>query len=304
MRVLVAYGSRRGGTAEIAARIAGVLRDRGFEVDCARAASIGAVSRYDAVILGGGLYASRWVREARRFVARHATALRAREVWMFSSGPLDDAARGGDVAATRQVAGLMAKIGARGHVTFGGRLTPDAKGFPASVMAKTRAGDWRDWDQVRVWAGTVADAILAAPPHRAVARVAPAPARGLLAALCLLVGVTAVGGGALLVARPDGALLQLPLAVLAHAPFASFLVPGLLLLTVVGVSNLIAGALVARDSPRATAAGFAGGAILLGWIVTEMVMLRAAHGLQLAYLAIAAAIMIIALRRRTAPHAV
>ncbi len=33
-------------------------------------------------------------------------------------------------------------------------------------------------------------------------------------------------------------------------------------------------------------------------------MLRAAHGLQLAYLAIAAAIMIIALRRRTAPHAV
>ncbi len=153
VRVLVAYGSRRGGTAEIAARIAGVLRDRGFEVDCARAASIGAVSRYDAVILGGGLYASRWVREARRFVARHATALRAREVWMFSSGPLDDAARGGDVAATRQVAGLMAKIGARGHRDLRRPADPGREGLsgvgdgedPRRRLARLGSGPRLGW---------------------------------------------------------------------------------------------------------------------------------------------------------------
>lgn len=45
----------------------------------------------------------------------------------------------------------MARIGARGQVTFGGRLSPDAKGFPASAMAKTRAGDWRDAAHVRRW---------------------------------------------------------------------------------------------------------------------------------------------------------
>jgi menaquinone-dependent protoporphyrinogen oxidase len=45
----------------------------------------------------------------------------------------------------------MASIGARGHVTVGGRLEPDAKGFPASAMAKKNAGDWRDREQVHAW---------------------------------------------------------------------------------------------------------------------------------------------------------
>jgi menaquinone-dependent protoporphyrinogen oxidase len=35
-------------------------------------------------------------------------------------------------------------------------LAPDAKGFPASAMAKTQAGDWRDPDQVRQWAKQIA----------------------------------------------------------------------------------------------------------------------------------------------------
>jgi menaquinone-dependent protoporphyrinogen oxidase len=42
----------------------------------------------------------------------------------------------------------MDRIGARGQATFGGRLEPDAKGFPANVMAKKHSGDWRDPGQV------------------------------------------------------------------------------------------------------------------------------------------------------------
>ena len=33
----------------------------------------------------------------------------------------------------------MQRVNARDHTTFGGRLAPDAKGYPASVMAKKRA---------------------------------------------------------------------------------------------------------------------------------------------------------------------
>ena len=40
---------------------------------------------------------------------------------------------------TSQVRKLAAAVGARSHVTFAGRLTPDAKGFPASAMAKRSA---------------------------------------------------------------------------------------------------------------------------------------------------------------------
>jgi menaquinone-dependent protoporphyrinogen oxidase len=50
----------------------------------------------------------------------------------------------------------MERVGARGHVTFGGRLAPDAKGFPASAMAKKNGGDWRDAEQVRAWFHAIA----------------------------------------------------------------------------------------------------------------------------------------------------
>ncbi len=49
----------------------------------------------------------------------------------------------------------MASIGARGHLTIGGRLEPDAKGFPTSAMAKKGAGDWRDRDQVHRWVASI-----------------------------------------------------------------------------------------------------------------------------------------------------
>ena len=76
-------------------------------------------------------------------------------VWLVSSGPLDDSAEQHDIPPTSQVRKLAAAVGARSHVTFGGRLTPDAKGFPASAMAKKNAGDWRDQAHVRRWVATV-----------------------------------------------------------------------------------------------------------------------------------------------------
>jgi menaquinone-dependent protoporphyrinogen oxidase len=50
----------------------------------------------------------------------------------------------------------MKRVNARGHVTFGGRLSPDATGFSARSMAKEHSGDWRDPAQVEAWAKTVA----------------------------------------------------------------------------------------------------------------------------------------------------
>jgi len=46
-------------------------------------------------------------------------------------------------------------------MTFGGYLSPDARGFPASAMARSRAGDWRDPGHVREWVASV-DAELSA----------------------------------------------------------------------------------------------------------------------------------------------
>jgi menaquinone-dependent protoporphyrinogen oxidase len=294
--VLVAFGSKRGGTAGIATAVAETLRAQGLTVDCMRAAEVRDVASYDAFVLGGALYAARWIREARRFVIRNAATLRARPVWMFSSGPLDDSANRQVIGPVRGAAALMAHVGACGHATFGGRLAADATGFPAAAMARTRAGDWRSWDQIGDWARDIASTLATLPPLPALPP--PRPARGLLATACLLTGITAIAGGIALVASPDGALIHMPTSLLSHSPFSTFLVPGLLLALVVGAANVIAGWLVTRDRPSANAWAFAGGAALFGWIVTEIAMLRTINILQCVYLGMSVVLMIEALRRR------
>ncbi len=168
MRVLVTWGSKLGGTEGIGRIIGEVLRGEGFEVVTAPAAAVLDVSGFGAAIVGGALYANRWHRHARRFVARNVAALRRIPVWMFSSGPLDDSADRGELPPARQVAALMERVGARGHVTFGGRLSADAKGFPAAAMAKTLHGDWRNPERIRAWAGELARELPDARPAPAV----------------------------------------------------------------------------------------------------------------------------------------
>lgn len=68
-----------------------------------------------------------------------------------------------------------------------------------------------------------------APPRRLPAGPA------VLAVLLAFQGLSGLGGGAILVIDPSGGLLGLPLSVLRRGPFADFLVPGVILLLVLGV---------------------------------------------------------------------
>ena len=111
------------------------------------------------LVVAGGLYAQRWHRDARRFVRRHQRELRVMPVWLICSGPLDDSADAGTLAVPKGVAKLADRVGARGTQTFGGRLAPDATGFIAGSMAKTRAGDFRSREQVDRFAREVASVL-------------------------------------------------------------------------------------------------------------------------------------------------
>ena len=155
MLVLVTYGSKLGGTRGLAEMVADALRADGVEAEVRPAGEVRDLAPYDAVVVGGALYAFRWHRDARRFVTRHAAALRRLPTYFFSSGPLDDSAPSTDIPPVRGVQRLMHRVGARGHVTFGGRMPSDATGFPAKRMAMTNAGDWRDPDHVRRWVTTI-----------------------------------------------------------------------------------------------------------------------------------------------------
>lgn len=168
MRVLVTFGSERGGTEDIAHWVADELRERGLDVALHAAEDVSTLEGFDAVVVGGALYANLWPRPVRRFVRRNVRALRRVPVFFFSSGPLDDSATKRDIPPPGPVAVLMERVGALGHATFGGRLEPDAKGFPASAMAANMSGDWRDETQIRAWAAARAAELPEAKPGRAI----------------------------------------------------------------------------------------------------------------------------------------
>lgn len=163
MRVLVVVASRHGSTAEIAAALA---RNIG-ESDAGTAAGITGVAvpaeqrpdpgAFDAVVLGSAVYAGRWLDVAREYAAAHAEVLRARPVWLFSSGPI-----GSPVVAEDEphdAAPLAALTGARAHRIFPGRLDKTRLSFGERAMAtamRAPVGDFRNWDEIRAWAAEIA----------------------------------------------------------------------------------------------------------------------------------------------------
>ncbi|MGA5710493.1 flavodoxin domain-containing protein [Streptomyces cellulosae] len=156
--VLVTYGSTNGSTAQIAESIAEVLRKDGLTAEALPARSVTSVASYDAVVAGGGLYAGRWQKHARRFLRRYRHDLARRPLWLFSSGPLDASASERDIPPVPGVKKAMAELDAREHVTFGGCLEEGAKGWVAGMILRSgKGGDFRDFTAIETWAAHVAD---------------------------------------------------------------------------------------------------------------------------------------------------
>lgn len=62
-------------------------------------------------------------------------------------------------------------------------------------------------------------------------------ARNILIAMLLFLGLSALGGGFMLIISPSGKLIGgLPLSILEHSPFADFLFPGIILFSILGLA--------------------------------------------------------------------
>jgi menaquinone-dependent protoporphyrinogen oxidase len=160
MTVLVAYGTISGSTAEIAGWIAEELRTADLDAVALPAGEVTDVGDYDALVLGGSVYAAGWHTDARKFAKRFGPRFAGRPVWLFSSGPLDRSADEADLPPNPQVKAAMQALGARDHVTFGGRLTDDARGWLGFVARRVtregHGGDFRNPERIRSWARSVA----------------------------------------------------------------------------------------------------------------------------------------------------
>jgi menaquinone-dependent protoporphyrinogen oxidase len=186
-RVLVAYGSRHGGTRGIAERICEVLRSEGLDatVMTATAATDSDVRAADAFVIGSGVYMGSWLDEPLDFVRRNQATLASRPLWLFSSGPLPGSTKNKEVddpienalgpmdgpgsGGRRKVEAISAATGPRDHRVFMGRYNPDdaAMNLPERFMKTFMrvipairdvlpAGDFRDWAAIEAWARSIA----------------------------------------------------------------------------------------------------------------------------------------------------
>ena len=141
-------------------------------------------------------------------------------------------------------------------------------------------------------------------PH-STARPLPGIAR-LAVALEVFLGLGALFGGGAFILGPDGHLLGMPTSLLAGSPFPSYLVPGIVLFTFVGIAPLLAAAMTVRRQAFAPIAAMAVGLTLIGWVSVEMVVLAGPGSLAWAlYLVLGACIAMVGLAWwRSSPHAV
>ena len=110
-------------------------------------------------------------------------------------------------------------------------------------------------------------------------RTMPATRRTVIS-LHLFNAVSAVGGGIALVAGG----LAVPTVVLRHTPFESFVVPGIFLAVVIGGSATIGATALLVNWRRATVISAAAGAVMVGWIAGETVLVEGFSWLQGLYL--------------------
>ncbi len=164
-KILVAYDTMFGSTAEVAQFLGQELAKGGDAVDVRRVSEVSDVSSYQAVIVGGPLRGGKWIEGAIGFLNQNQNALSQRPLALFT---VCLAARRGEegckTVITQNMAALLAGFPALKPVSvgaFAGVL--DFNKYPAPikevmqrVMSRENGPtegrhDFRNWEAVRTW---------------------------------------------------------------------------------------------------------------------------------------------------------
>src|SRR3954454_21340212 len=161
-KVLIAYGSKHGSTAATADAVAGMLRERGLEVDLSEAGAVTTLADYGAVVVGGSIYTGRWHADARTFIKRFGDDLHDVPIGIFAMGP--KTSESDDLTSARQQLDLALKrlpdLSADPIAIFGGVIDPAKLHFPFNRLPRT---DARDWEAIEAFADQFAARLSVAP---------------------------------------------------------------------------------------------------------------------------------------------
>jgi menaquinone-dependent protoporphyrinogen oxidase len=157
-RALVVVGTRHGGTREMAEWVADGLRDGGLEVDLFDADGAPGPEDYDIAVVGGAVYAARWVENVREWTRANSDVLKTMPCWIFSSGPVSGPPFPTDEESV-QYGRLLEWTDAREHRCFPGRIdTPNlrAREKAMCIALRVKECDYRPKDDITSWAKKIA----------------------------------------------------------------------------------------------------------------------------------------------------
>ena len=160
-KILVAYASKQGATAEIAQKIGEIIKNHDLDVEVAPAGTTLDPTHFDAIVLGSAVYYGLWQKDAVKFLKKYENALSKKPTWFFSSGPVGDGdpvelLGGWQFPAQQQE--IADRIQPREIKVFHGVLRTDKLNFfEKSIMNKMESpeGDFRDWEEISTWAESI-----------------------------------------------------------------------------------------------------------------------------------------------------
>ena len=116
-----------------------------------------------------------------------------------------------------------------------------------------------------------------------------------LGALQAFIGVTAIAGGFRLVSNPNGTL-DIPIEWLNNSPFTSYLIPGLVLLVVIGFGNVLASIVSFLKMRCAGGIAIILGTFLILFMTIEVWFLGLRNFLQPLYFILGAIVLVLGLK--------
>jgi menaquinone-dependent protoporphyrinogen oxidase len=162
-RILVAYATRYGSTADVAEAIGDELRKAGETVDVRPFTDIADLSPYRAAVIGSPIYMGKWLPESQVFIEKNQQFLRTIPVAYFAVGltvkeGTHEFIRKAE-ASMDQVRLLVqpVEVGVFSGKLETGRLTIADRAIVKLIRAE--AGDFRDLAAVRAWAQAVREKI-------------------------------------------------------------------------------------------------------------------------------------------------
>lgn len=162
-RILIAYASATGSTAEVAAEIGKTLSALGLSVDVRPIRENPSVEEYQAVLIGSAVQYGHWLPEAVDFVKDHRAALGSLPVALFcvhiQNLEDDPASRRNRLAYLDEVRPLLDAVD-EGYLA--GRF--DKRGakllMPGLLARFIPTFERRDWGKIRLWAERVYSLLL------------------------------------------------------------------------------------------------------------------------------------------------